>query len=99
MDLAEAIAPECKIEIIGIRPGEKVHEELITANDAINTIEFDDYYVIVPYKKSWDNKEFIRTSNSKSQGKFCEYEFSYNSGKNERYLTVEELRYLINNHI
>ena len=99
LDLAEAIAPDCKIREIGIRPGEKIHEEMITATDAINTIEYDDYYVIVPYKKSWDNIEFIETSNGKCKGKFCEYGFSYNSGTNGRFLTVDELRDLIINHI
>lgn len=101
-DLATAIAPECKIKIVGIRPGEKIHEEMITEADAINTIEFDDYFVILPSVqlgdnnslKLWDTEKFRLTSNSKP-GKFCEFGFKYNSGTNPWFLSVEELRELI----
>ena len=54
---------EYKYEIIGIRPGEKLHEEMITVSDAMNTIEFDDYYVIVPAIQPWDKSKFIFQSN------------------------------------
>ncbi len=94
LDLAKAIAPKCKIEIVGIRPGEKLHEEMITKTDAMNTIEFDDYYVILPSIKNWDIEKFRLESNSKA-GKYCEYGFSYGSETNEKFLTVEELRSLI----
>ncbi|MDH7604310.1 MAG: UDP-N-acetylglucosamine 4,6-dehydratase (inverting) [Melioribacter sp.] len=102
LDLAKAIAPECKIEIVGIRPGEKIHEEMITQADALNTIEFEKYFVILPsvqlgnnkHLKLWDTEEFRTKSNSKP-GKFCEYGFSYNSGANPHFLSVEELRELI----
>ena len=61
-DLAKAIAPDCKIEYVGIRPGEKIHEEMITKDDAINTVEFDNYYVIMPSSEyiSWEKKDFIK---------------------------------------
>ncbi|MCX7876396.1 MAG: UDP-N-acetylglucosamine 4,6-dehydratase (inverting) [Melioribacteraceae bacterium] len=103
-DLAKAIAPDCKTEIVGIRPGEKIHEEMITEADAINTIEFDDYYVILPSVqlgdnqslKLWDTEKFRLTSNSKP-GKFCDYGFKYNSGTNPWFLTVDELINLIKN--
>jgi len=98
MDLAKAIAPDCKTKIVGIRPGEKLHEEMITATDAINTIEFDDYFVVLPSTNFWDNEKFRLESNGK-KGKFCEYGFSYNSGNNDRFLTVEELKELIENKI
>ena len=98
MDLAKAISNECKIKEVGIRPGEKLHEEMITTTDAINTIEFEDYYVILPSTKHWDIEKFKNESNKKP-GKFCKYGFSYNSGTNERFLTVEELRDLINNEM
>ena len=75
-DVAEAIAPECKREIIGIRPGEKLHEEMITKTDAINTVEFDDYYVILPSTQMWDIEKFRKESNT-SYGEMCEYGFSY----------------------
>jgi len=102
LDLAKAIAPECKIEIVGIRPGEKIHEEMITQADALNTIEFEKYFVILPsvqlgnnkHLKLWDTEEFRTKSNSKP-GKFCEYGFSYNSGTNPNFLSVEELKELI----
>ena len=99
LDLAEAIAPEAKYEIIGIRPGEKRHEEMITVNDAINTVDFDDYFAITPNSKylPWDRKRFLNESNA-SSGKICEFGFSYNSEMNEQFLSVSELRHLINNH-
>jgi len=96
LDLARAIAPECKLVFNGIRPGEKIHEEMITETDAINSIEFEDYYVILPSTKQWDVEKFRLESNTK-QGKFCKYGFSYNSGENKKFLTVKELRHLIKN--
>jgi len=96
LDVAKAIAPECKLVFNGIRPGEKLHEEMITATDAINTIEFEDYYAILPSTKHWDIEKFRNESNGKP-GEFCKYGFSYNSGNNDKFLTVEELRYLIEN--
>ena len=96
LDLAKAIGPECKLKFNGIRPGEKLHEEMITATDAINTIEFDDYFVILPSTKHWDVEKFRMESNC-NPGKFCEYGFSYNSGTNDKFLTVHELKYLIEN--
>ena len=100
MDVAKAIAPEAKHEIIGIRSGEKLHEEMITVNDAMNTVEFDDYFVITPNSEylSWDRERFINESNG-SKGKYCEDGFSYNSCNNDRFLSVNELRELIDNQI
>jgi len=94
LDVANAIAPEAKHEIIGIRPGEKLHEEMITATDAINTVEFDDYYVILPSIPIWDVEKFRKTCNT-TEGKMCEYGFSYNSGSNPLFLSVDELKILI----
>lgn len=91
LDVARAIAPEARIEIVGIRPGEKLHEEMITATDAITTVEFDRYYVILPATELWDVDRFRRESNA-SPGRMCDIGFSYNSGTNDRFLTVEELR-------
>jgi FlaA1/EpsC-like NDP-sugar epimerase len=100
LDVAEAIAPDAKHEIIGIRPGEKLHEEMVTETDATNTIEFDDYFVIAPnsVNMSWDREMFINESNG-SKGKYCEDGFSYNSQTNEKFLSVDELRELIENQI
>ena len=73
-----------------------MHEEMITATDSINAVEFDDYYVILPSTKMWDIEKFRNESNS-SIGKMCDFGFSYDSGTNERLLTVEEIRNLISN--
>lgn len=94
LDLAKAIDPEAKINIVGIRPGEKLHEEMITATDAINTIEFKDYYVILPSIPIWDVEKFRNESNGK-EGNFCKFGFSYNSGENKKFLSVKELKDLI----
>lgn len=98
LDLAKAIAPSAKYENVGTRPGEKLHEEMITTTDAINTIEFDDYYVILPSTQLWDIDKFRKQSNGK-EGKVCNYGFSYNSGNNDRFLSIEELLELINNNV
>ncbi len=98
LDVAEAIAPDAKHEIIGIRPGEKLHEEMITKNDAVNTLEFDDYYVILPSTYMWDTEKFRNESNS-SIGEICEYGFSYDSRTNKHFLSVDELRQLIKDEI
>lgn len=94
IDVAKAIDKNCKTSIVGIRPGEKLHEEMITQTDAINTIEFDDYYVILPSTQLWDLDKFRKESNGK-EGKLCSLGFSYNSGENEKFLTVDELKKLI----
>lgn len=90
MDLAKAISPECEIKIVGIRPGEKIHEVLITEDDARRTLEFDDYYVIQPNFHWWSAKEY-----EKNGGKSVPEGFRYSSDKNTRWLTVEELRKII----
>lgn len=95
LDLADAIAPNCKKEIVGIRPGEKVHEEMITETDALNTIEFPDYFVILPSVQLWDVNEFMNAFN----GNYCESGFKYNSGTNSEWLSVSGIRELIKLHI
>ena len=94
VDVANAIAPEARIEIIGIRPGEKLHEEMITQPDALNTIEYEDYFVILPSMELWNREKFRLTSNGKP-GKYCEFGFRYDSGTNSHFLSVDELRELI----
>jgi len=96
-DLAEAIGPGCRKEIVGIRPGEKLHEEMITETDALSTIEFPKHYVILPSWKMWmwDVGEFMAAF----AGKPCADGFSYNSGTNSEWLTVERLRSLIRRHV
>jgi UDP-N-acetylglucosamine 4,6-dehydratase/5-epimerase len=98
LDVAEAIAPGIKKKIIGIRPGEKLHEEMITKTDAINTVEFDDYYVILPSIDMWEIKKFINESNS-IPGKKCNHNFTYDSEINKHFLTVEELKNMVSEQI
>ena len=100
IDLAKAIAPECKINIIGIRPGEKIHEEMINISDALNTIEFKKYFVILPSHREFmqlDVKKLISKSD-KTLIKLCKENFSYNS-KNNNFLSIKELKSLIKEDI
>ena len=98
LDVANAIAPECKKEIVGIRPGEKLHEEMITSTDSLNTIEFKDYFVILPSTPLWDFQKFMKKSSNKP-GKMCDFGFCYNSGTNEHFLKTKELKSLIEKSI
>ena len=94
-EVAEAIAPECKHEITGIRPGEKVHEEMITSSDSFTTYDLGKYYVILPQARNWELNEFISHFNAVKvpQG------FTYNSGTNTEWLSVNDLRDLIRTHV
>lgn len=95
LDVAEAIGPECDKPIIGIRPGEKVHEEMITASDSFNTYDLGRYYVILPTQTVFNLQEWVSNFNATKvkQG------FSYNSGDNTEWETVESIRTLIREHI
>jgi UDP-N-acetylglucosamine 4,6-dehydratase/5-epimerase len=88
LDLAKAIAPECEIEIIGIRPGEKLHEMMITSDDARHTTEYDDFYVIEPEFPWWNHRKL-------PGGKPLRDGFYYSSDTNSEWLTVEQLRTLV----
>ncbi len=94
-DVAEAIAPDARTINVGIRPGEKLHEEMVTTTDAISTIEFDDYFVILPSMQLWDVDEFMQTF----KGQRCVDGFSYNSGTNTEWLSVDQIRTLIREHV
>ncbi|MCK5050739.1 MAG: UDP-N-acetylglucosamine 4,6-dehydratase (inverting) [Candidatus Cloacimonetes bacterium] len=95
-DLAKAIAPDCKTKEIGIRPGEKLHEEMITETDSLRTVEFKGYYVIMPSTPLWDEEAFVNESDA-NPGQRCNFGFKYNSGTNPNFLTVEEIKDLIKN--
>jgi UDP-N-acetylglucosamine 4,6-dehydratase len=90
IDLAQAIAPDCKLETVGIRPGEKIHESLIGEDDARNTVEFSECYIIQPNAQI---REELLLNNGKK--KSCSDGFTYTSDKNTDWMTVEELRKLI----
>jgi len=94
LDVVKAVAPDARVEKVGIRPGEKLHEEMITTTDAIATIEFQDYFVILPSLQLWDVEQFRKESSGKP-GQRCEYGFNYDSGTNKHFLTVAQLRELI----
>ena len=94
-DLAKAIGPDCEISIIGIRPGEKIHEEMITASDSFTTYDLGNYYVILPQKPIFDISNFIE----KFKAIKVKEGFNYNSGKNHEFLSVEQISELINIHI
>jgi len=87
-DLAEAIAPECEIEIVGIRPGEKLHEAMITEDDARQTLEYDTYFVIQP-EFPWWSEEYRHGGEKLTDG------FKYTSDLNDDWLSVEELKSLV----
>lgn len=87
-DLAKAVAPECKIEVVGIRPGEKLHEAMITEDDARRTLEYDTYYVIQPEFPWWKDE-------NGHGGKPLPEGFGYISNVNDHWLTVDKLRELV----
>lgn len=95
LDVANAIAPNAKKEIVGIRPGEKLHEEMITSSDSLNTVDCGRYYAILPSHPIWNLNKYLETFDAK----FVEEGFQYNSGKNTEWLNVEELRAQIKEHI
>ena len=95
MDLAKAIAPDAKIEIIGIRPGEKIHEVMISSDDAINTIEFDSHFVIQPSQPWWDDVKY----NEINGGKKVKAGFKYSSDINDQWLSSETLKKILDEFI
>jgi FlaA1/EpsC-like NDP-sugar epimerase len=95
LDIAEAIGPECEKPVIGIRPGEKIHEEMITSSDSYYTYDLGKYYTILPATHRWKVEDFI----SQFKAKRVADGFKYNSGENEEWETVESLRSLIVQHV
>lgn len=94
-DLANAIGPECEHKIIGIRAGEKIHEQMISASDSHNTFDLHKYYTILPQKPIWDLNQFKEHFNASKVKKG----FSYDSGTNKKWETVESLRKLIKENV
>jgi len=91
MDLARAIAPEAATRIVGIRPGEKLHEVMIPEDDARHTLEYPDYFAILPSYHDWDARNYVRENG----GHFCPEGFNYSSNNNKQWLSVEELREML----
>ena len=86
-DLAEAMLPGCKIDEIGIREGEKLHEVMVTKDDCRNTYEYDKHYIIYPNYEWWNKEDGLLPG-----GTLVEDGFEYNSGNNKEWLSVEEIR-------
>ena len=90
-DLAEAMLPGCKMPEVGIREGEKLHEIMVTVEDAPNTYEYEKHFIIFP-QMVWNNRQ---QPNPNGKGKKVDGEFSYSSGNNTEWLSVEEIRELL----
>ncbi len=95
VDVATAIGPHCDQKEVGIRPGEKLHEEMITVSDALNTYDIGKYYVILPQHTVFNRAAFIKHFDAK----LVAPNFSYNSGENSTWETVESLRDLVKKHV
>lgn len=95
MDVAMAIGPNCKHNIVGIRPGEKIHEEMITSSDSFFTYDLGKYFVIIPQTPIWNVNEFEQAFGARRVPEG----FAYNSGDNMEWETVESLRELIREHV
>jgi UDP-N-acetylglucosamine 4,6-dehydratase (inverting) len=94
-DVAMAIAPDCEHRIVGIRPGEKIHEEMITTSDSFTTYDLGTYYSILPQVPIWEMSDFLDHFKPVK----IENGFNYNSGTNSEWLSVDQLRNLIREHV
>lgn len=94
-DVAEAVGPNCRHEIVGIRPGEKLHEEMITTSDSPSTIDIGNYYAILGSGLQKDIPKYLELLKAKS----VPTGFAYDSGTNPDFLTVEQIRELIRTNI
>ena len=94
-DIANAIGPDCEHKIVGIRPGEKIHEEMITSSDSFFTYDLGKYYVIIPQTPMWKIEDFKAEFNAK----LVPEGFTYNSGDNTEWETIDSLRKLIVEHV
>lgn len=93
MDIAKAVAPQCRTEVVGVRPGEKMHECMIPADEARQALEFEDHYIIQPtLRVNGPEPAYV------AQGKPCAPNFCYSSETNDRWLSVEELQEMIRIH-
>ena len=95
LDMAEAIGPGCKKKIVGIRPGEKIHEEMITTSDSYSTVDLGKFFAILHGSSGHAPRDYLKIR----KGKAVPTGFSYNSGQNSHFLKVQELRELIRTHV
>ena len=94
-EVAQAIAPDCTTEIVGIRPGEKLHEEMITSSDSYTTYDLGKYYAILPQTPIFKLSDFVEQFNAKK----AQPGFQYNSGTNEEWVSVDQMRDLLRQHL
>jgi UDP-N-acetylglucosamine 4,6-dehydratase/5-epimerase len=91
IDVARAVNASCELQFVGIRPGEKLHEVMVPEDDARHTLEYDDYFAILPAFHDWDRAAFARENG----GRFCSPGFRYSSENNTQWLSVEQLQQMI----
>ena len=94
IDLAKSIGPNCKIKVIGVRPGEKIHEEMISESDSFTTFDIGDYYIILPAQNKSLTGRYKKFNIKKVQPNF-----RYASGTNSKFLNIKELRFLIKKYV
>ncbi len=97
LELAKAVAPHARVEIVGVRPGEKIHEDMITPSDALNTLEFESYFIIYPTNEKWKTRSEELVGSGKA--KRVTSDFGYNSGTNTQWLNSDQLRALIKQYV
>jgi UDP-N-acetylglucosamine 4,6-dehydratase/5-epimerase len=95
VDVAKAIAPDATLDLVGIRPGEKIHEEMITESDSPNTIDLGKYFAILPSGGTVNIEQYAKEASATP----VPLGFSYNSGTNSEFLTVDQIRELIDRHV
>ena len=99
LDLAKAVNPKAKLNLTGLRPGEKIHEEMISDHDSLNTIELNDKYIICPNfsddPKIFNKKKLMKYYIKKYNAKKVPFEFNYNSETNKKFLSVNNLKRII----
>ena len=94
-DMAQAIGPDCKHTVVGVRPGEKIHEEMITDSDSLNTVDLGRYFAILPSAGVYTPEVYAREMN----GALVCHGFAYSSGTNDQFLTVDDLRQLMRDQL
>ena len=94
VDLAKAMNEKNKLKLVGIRPGEKIHEQMITTSDSLSTVEFKNFYAILPQ----GNNKLIKQFLLQNKGKKVKENFEYSSDKNGKYLSLKEIKALIKDH-
>jgi FlaA1/EpsC-like NDP-sugar epimerase len=94
-DVAQAVGPDCEQRIVGVRPGEKIHEEMITSSDSYNTVDLGEYFAILPMAGKFNRDEYCDLSSCSP----VEPGFAYNSGTNPDFLSIDDIRGLIREHL